>query len=277
MENDATKKGSIWTMKTNFAALVGFMLLSCTYSTDKTSNNEARSDAEDYRNAIKTAIMHGDAPSFASRARYPIFREYPLRDIEDSASMVTYFHCMADDSLKRVFEDSTLDDWTEIGWRGTTLYDGSYIWCDEGIIYAIPYQSKMEKSMLDSLRYADMATLPEYLISGWLPETCLVDSTGTVYRIDKKLSEEPDDSPATCRLLVYPKGQSRYKTSPAKLLYGALVYQGTASAPEYTFEDTDGAKWIYYNFWYENFHSLSIEKSDGDSEEIEIKKFYWLD
>jgi len=253
------------------------LVLSCTSSENKSSEIVEASDdySNDYRDMIKNAIIEDDAESFASLARYPIYREYPLRDIADSLQMVKYFSTLVDDSLKRVLEGSTSDDWCGIGWRGTTLLDGSYLWCDEGEIYGIPYQSSKELELLDSLRRADMSSLPEYLAKGWLPESCLIDSVGTIYRIDKRVLNSEDEE--MYRLLVYTKGQNRYKSYPSKILYGTLTYQGSAGTPEYTFTNPDGSIWTYWFFRYEDIHSLSIETQDDENRDTSLKKTYWLE
>lgn len=229
----------------------------------------------DYRDIIKKAIAEDDGAMFASIARYPIHREYPLCDIMDSLQMVKYFSTLIDDSLKRVFVKSNPDDWNGVGWRGTTLLDGSYLWCDEGVIYSIPYQSDRELEMLDSLREAEMSTLPENLANGWVPEDCLIDSVGTIYRIDKRIFNSEDEE--TFRLLVYSNGQNRYRTYPSTILYGTLNFQGSAGTPEYVFTNPDGGLWTYCFFWYEDIHSLFIETMKDEITIISLKRFYWLE
>lgn len=260
-----------------FLLVSSCLFLSCCSSGNKTAliSDMTDVDIDDYRNKIRNAIIEDDAAAFAFMVRYPIYREYPLRDIADSSQMVRYYQILVDDSLKRVFEKSSLDDWGGVGWRGTTLYDGSYLWCDEGDIYIIPYQSEKELEMLDSLRKADMSTLPDNLAKGWQPESCLIDSLGTIYRIDKQ--NHPSGDEIVFRLLVYQKGHDRYKRNPSTICYGTREYQGSAGTPVYTFSNPDGSTWTYCFYWYEDKHFLYIETPDKGKRDVPLGKFYWLE
>ena len=46
--------------------------------------------------------------------------------------MVAYYPTLIDDTLKKTIEEAPDSTWQEQGWRGWTLYDGSYIWIDNG-------------------------------------------------------------------------------------------------------------------------------------------------
>lgn len=260
------------------AFLLCLSMASCRNSKDNTRETTTGIEpaSDDFRCKIRHAIIEQDSSLFASLCRYPILREYPLRDIEDSVAMSAYFNTLVDDSLRDILLASDVSDWEgPLSWHGHTLLDGSYLWCDEGEIYRIPYQSEKELELLGKLIETDLASLPPELAEGWRPETCLSDSTGTIYRIDKTFPCTDEDE--VYRLMVYPPGTPMKKSLPSKILTGFLLHQGSAAVPEYTFSDDDGNTWTYCFIWFEDCHFLTISSSSGSStKKIILKKTYWL-
>ncbi len=92
------------------------------------------------------SIAGSDASGFAARCSYPITREYPLRDIVDSAGMVRYFPVIFDDSLKSAFARMTPGDWESYGWRGWSPKENNELWVDDKV-YAVNYHSKAENAL----------------------------------------------------------------------------------------------------------------------------------
>ena len=261
-------------MKTSSAlitVILSLAIASCSAGGNRSGSSYELLPDDDYRRLIAKAIINDDPGMFASLCRYPIEREYPLHDIEDSAMMVKYFPTLVDDSLKRVISESTPDDWGEFGWRGSSLADGEYIWCDEGVIYSIPYQSAREKSLLDSLMRSYYAFMPSRYASGWKPETCYTDSVGTVYRIDRKENGEE------YLLTTIRQKDGAIDLSTARSLPGTLEIQGSAATHVYSFSDNDSTIWMIMYFPYEEVTVLSRE-GDGQSDtSIPLTKAYWHD
>ncbi len=253
-------------------AIILSLIVSCKHAGKEHENYPYEKQKQmDYK-AITSAICGSDAQAFASLCRYPISREYPIHDIEDSVGMVRYFSTLVDDSLKNVLKGSSCDDWGDIAWRGSTVLDGSYLWYDNGKIYAIPYQSQNELELLDSLRRADMSTLPDGMSEGWVPESCMTDSLGTVYRIDKLIDE------SGYRLMVFANDKEISNMSPSKRLTGELEIQGSAATHVYIFPDTNGTTWSIINFLYEDLLTLYKENDEKNTKsKMPLKKSYWLD
>lgn len=236
-------------------------------------NSSSASDTgrlDDFYSLISSTVCQDDSIGFASLCRYPIVREYPLHDIEDSAMMAEYFDIIFDDSIKRVLGKATPDDWGELGWRGATLHNGEYLWCDERCIYSINYMSEKEITNLDSLQKADIASLRDDLSYGWTPETCLRDSIGIVYRIDKDIANEQ------FRLMKFNGNKQLHKANPEKILYGKLEIEGSAATYVYTFTDDPNNDLVIMYFPYEYIYILT-DDDDPMTPCICLKKIYWLD
>lgn len=168
---------------------------------------------------VAQAIVSDDARAFASMVDYPLERPYPLRNVEDFASMVDYYRVMVDDSIRNVVRESRRTDWNEAGWRGWTLDAGQYIWI-EGKVYSYPYLSEAEKRLLIEAVELDISTLPPDLGSGWRPVMAVADDAGCIYRLD---SEDASDR---YRMMRY-RRKRLDPARPEKIFVGDLERQGT--------------------------------------------------
>lgn len=180
-----------------------------------------------YLQSITDCVANGDAHTFASLCKYPVWRSYPLRWIEDSAQMVEYFPILVDENFRQVCRDITPDDWWQAGWRGYSFADGSYIWDDYGSI-SINYMSAAEEALIEILSRQEIESLhPSLRTGGWQPYFCFIDEEdSTLYRIDFISNpSEPDDN--QYRLAVYPRGYD-LGGQPYTLMKGSRSEEGTS-------------------------------------------------
>ena len=153
----------------------------------------------DIQNLVR-AVAKNDTLSFAAAVSYPLQRPYPLRDIATDSAMRTYYGVLMDDSLRNVIIDNPGKSWVDCGWRGWSAGDGNYIWFDGGI-YAIPYMSKRETAMRDSLVRVEMASLYKPMRRGWQPVACYRGvGNDSVFRIDMR---QPANKAPQFRLAAY--------------------------------------------------------------------------
>jgi hypothetical protein len=94
---------------------------------------------------------------------YPLRREYPLKDVKDKNDFIQRFDDIFDKEFVDHVAKSKMNDWSEVGWRGIMLDDGT-IWIDdEAKIMTVNYQSAKEKELLANAIQADKNQLPKSL------------------------------------------------------------------------------------------------------------------
>lgn len=256
----------------SFALAFG-ALVSCSGKEKQQDHSNMPADVAD----VATAIMEDSASKFAKSVYYPLERPYPLHSIQDSAQMVKYFPTLVDDSLRNKVKNSPDSLWQQIGWRGWTLDDGSYMWIDDGKVYAVNYLSSREKVMLDSLRNEEISSLQPAMQKGWVPVLCAVDSTsGAIFRIDE---EQQDTANLPIFRLAGYHLDSDLSGEPVLLLYGTLDVQGTMGNRFYQFADSVGTRAEYSPDIVDDEDSIpSIQLvRKGKSEKFRVKPGYWLD
>lgn len=250
--------------------ILGAAISSCTNSPKEVPHDNLPEDVK----PVAESILNDSPTHFAAAMTYPIERPYPLRNIDDSASMVKYYHTLVDDSLRNKVKESPDTLWQENGWRGWTLDDGNYLWIDGGKVYQINYVSKRETTMLDSLRKEEISSLAPSLRGNWTPVMCVVDSTsGTIFRIDTK--EVADSS--VYRLAGYRAGQS-LSDAPAMVLYGNLTLEGSMGNRFYHFTDSTGVVADYTPDLSadDSVPSMAVERH-GKFTKYNARPGYWLD
>ncbi|MDE6577759.1 MAG: hypothetical protein K2J82_03680 [Muribaculaceae bacterium] len=223
---------------------------------------------------VAEAIVNESPEEFASAVSYPIERPYPLKNVEDSASMVAYYPNLIDEPLKKAVTETPDSAWQQEGWRGWTLDNGSYFWIDEGKIYSMTYVSKKETQMLDSLQHLEISSLEPSLQPNWIPVACVVDSvSGAIFRIDTKADSEP----AVYRLAGYSDG-SDLSGAPTVVLYGSLELEGSMGNRFYHFSDENGTTALYTPDISDDeaVPEIEIDKK-GKSKRYGARPAYWLD
>lgn len=214
---------------------------------------------------LMRSLKEADAPGFAALCVYPIPRPYPLREIDDSTTMVEYFPVMVDDSLRNMMGRASLDDWESFGWRGWSMRDEQPVWYDDGVLF-VDYESKAESALRKILAKEEMMTLaPEYR-DGWTPVLALAETEGPmIFRIDRNgdiYRLMGFDSPADISL------------RPTLVLDGSMEEEGTARSQIYVFSGgktraeyiPDSEPPIYIN--------VITPKNE---KKIEVTPIYWRD
>ena len=75
------------------------LLMSCGGNSNKSNDCDYDFIDESSLTKINNSIINGDAAAFASMVDYPIRRKYPIKDIEDSATMVKFFPIIVDEGF----------------------------------------------------------------------------------------------------------------------------------------------------------------------------------
>lgn len=231
----------------------------------ESSLGEARPD--DALNKLMRSLAEGDAPGFAAICVYPIQRPYPLKDIEDSVSMVDYFPILVDDAFKDRMAKADVKDWENYGWRGWSIGDDNALWFDDGL-WAFTYLSPAESGLRKILAREEIMTLsPEYR-EGWNPVAAMAQSDGqSIFRIDTNGDEY--------RLMKF-DDPSDVMSRPDLLLLGTLRTEGSADSRIFEFSDKRGVKAQYIpDAESDLFVYISGPKTYSDS--VAVRPAYWRD
>lgn len=215
------------------------------------------------------AIVTGDSTAFASLVQYPLERPYPLHDINDASSMRHYYSTMVDDSLRHAVASDTMH-WHKYGWRGWAPSDGEYLWIDS-LVYAVNYLSPREKSMIDSLTRAELASLPHDMQGHWHPERCYAGGS-LVYRIDR---DTVTSARAHYRLSIF-HVPLRHGQRPELIASGFKNREGSAGNETYVFSSGTTEYIIVPYPDGDNMTPVIIDSNHRDSV-IPITPTYWLE
>lgn len=216
---------------------------------------------------LTRSLAEGDAPGFAAICVYPIVRPYPLRNIEDSVSMVDYFPTLVDETLRTMFKKSSLDDWESYGWRGWSIAGSTPLWYDDGV-QIISYISPAEAGLQRMLAREEIMSLAPQFRDGWIPVMVLTEIDGDrVFRIDSK-----DES---YRLMGFDRS-ANLGNAPALLLLGSMRTEGSANLPIYKFSDPEGIEAEFIPDAPDPAISMKRPQSD-DIDACPVRPAYWRD
>ncbi|SHG53428.1 hypothetical protein [Flavobacterium defluvii] len=165
---------------------------------------------KEYQKFIQTFIenVKGDKKeAIANMISYPLKRENPIPSIKNKAEFIKRYSEIFDASLKKEITSSkTNKDWSEVGWRGIMLNDGT-LWFDtDGKLKTINYQSKFEKDLKAKLISSQKDKLhpsiakfknPEYVLETSKFRIRIDDMGNENYRyaswsVKQKMSDKPD-------------------------------------------------------------------------------------
>lgn len=208
-----------------------------------------RRDEKESLQLILTSIADGDKETFADLVRYPLCRQYPLRDIWNKNEMIKYFDFLFDDSFRKIIGSLKISDWGEVGWRGNTVLSGE-LWEDGGELKAVSYSSPVEQRLRDSLIKAEFDALHPSLQGNWEPVDRLEfrDDVFTYARIDKCLDEYN-----LYRLCLFAK-DAKLDDMPVACLSGYAQYEGNMGDGYYCFKSQDTV--VYHAFGSEHLDCL---------------------
>lgn len=224
-----------------------------------------------YERAIQKIIDYGregNLQKLAQMVQYPLMRSYPLPLIRDSADFVNYAGIIWDDSLKQVFRNLRLEDWSLFGWHGFSFADGHYLWVGEKKISDITYDSKRELELKERLFKEDIAMLHPSLQEG-IQETWLTikDVKGTFYgRLDLMKNKK-------YRLSLYDKAQKKSER-PFFVAMDSIWNQEGSMANTYLVFVKGGVTIKILHSYYYPTVMYYIEKGDTTQYELDCDNYY---
>lgn len=75
------------------------------------------------------AVRQNNRSAIAKMIAYPLSQPYPLQDIANEKEFIKHYNRIFPKSLLQRLDTSTMDDWSQVGWRGIMFCDG-HIWID---------------------------------------------------------------------------------------------------------------------------------------------------
>jgi hypothetical protein len=189
---------------------------------------------------------------------YPLPRPYPIPSVKNEIEMKERFSQIADPLLREEIKKSSLQNWSEVGWRGTMLKNG-IVWLNsEGKIYAINHTTDFEKKLILYLIKLDKSRIHSSLKKYDSPEY-LFQTRRFLVRIDRIGYKY--------RYASWPKNSSQ-STKPSLVIEnGSFDVQGTMRNRIYTFRNGS------YDYIITN-DSLSIEQNGKIIMDEQIEKIF---
>ena len=76
-------------------------------------------------NHLKSVFKSGNINAIAQLFQYPFNRTYPIPDVKNNAELKKRYAGIFDKSLVHQITTSTIDQWSDGGWRGIMLDQGT--------------------------------------------------------------------------------------------------------------------------------------------------------
>lgn len=122
------------------------------YSFGYAQDSEMNASKKARINRIISLFKQQKIADIATIISYPLKRENPIPAIKNENEFKQRFPEVFDQWLIDLIAQSKIEQWTEVGWRGIMLSNGTiWIGSDEGKITAVNYQSAFEKKLKQTL------------------------------------------------------------------------------------------------------------------------------
>lgn len=206
---------------------------------------------------IKKLFQQQNIDKIAGMVNYPLRREYPIPSIKNKQEFKKRFHEVFDAALIKTIAQSKMDQWSEVGWRGIMLNNGS-VWfeSDGSRITTVNYQSDFEKKWRTKLIAADKNKLYPSLRKFETP-VYKITTKNYLIRIDQ-LSYD------TYRYASWKKGNAESSKPDIILTNGVMDIQGSGGNHVIVFTSGDYKYNVYRNI-------IGTEDSPDITLEVEKK------
>lgn len=164
----------------------------------------------EYQKFIKTFIENvksNKKEAVANIVQYPFKRGYPIPSVKNKAEFIKRYDQIFDAALKNeIIKSNPAKDWSQVGWRGIMLNQGTLWFNEDGHLRGINYQSKAEADLKNKLIAAEKEKLhssiavfkaPLYILETSKFRIRIDDLGNENYRyaswsIKQSMSEKPD-------------------------------------------------------------------------------------
>lgn len=196
------------------------------YSDDYILEEKYQVYVRDFKRVLKTR----DKSKIAELIRFPLDRDYPIPDIQNSKEFIERFDQVFDEVfINKILDSSTERDWEFLGWRGINFTEGLMLMDENGYIKHINYSTKKEKIYKQVLLDEYKNSLPKSLQNFELPILSM-ETKQFIVKIDKM----KDDSYRCCLWIL---GEDMSETPDIIVENGTVTYEGSGGNHFYSFND----------------------------------------
>lgn len=176
----------------------------------------------------------------ARQIQYPLHRTYPVPDIKNEKELQEKFDFVFSSAFIKKIANSTLEDWSEMGWRGIMLEDGKmWINSEDGKIIAVNEKSILEVELRKKLIAAQKQRIHPSLKNFETP-VYLITTKNYLIRID-------EISNGNYRYASWKIGKSESTTPDLIIKNGTLQFSGSGGNHTISFHNKNYSYIIYRN------------------------------
>lgn len=139
--------------------LIIIILLSTIITNGQGINKLERAQISELIKAFKTE----NPKIIADKIEYPLERKYPLKKVKNKEEFVARFNEIFDSKQIKSVGNSSVNNWSKVGWRGI-MFDNGKIWINEkGKITTVFYETNLGQKVYDEAVKKDKEQLPKEL------------------------------------------------------------------------------------------------------------------
>lgn len=194
----------------------------------------------------------------SQNVNFPLRREYPIPEIKNREQFKQRFNQVFDELLINEIADSKLKQWSEVGWRGIMLNNGTvWIDSDEGKIIAVNYQSDFEKKLRKELIDKEKENVHSSLKTFESP-TYKIKTKKYLIRIDELENKN-------YRYVSWKISKKESSKPDLILTNGELEFQGSGGNHVITFTNGNYIYTVYRNIiGEENTPDITLEVEENE-------------
>ncbi|WP_228458233.1 hypothetical protein [Chryseobacterium schmidteae] len=194
----------------------------------------------------------------SQNVNFPLRREYPIPEIKNREQFKQRFNQVFDELLINEIADSKLKQWSEVGWRGIMLNNGTvWIDSDEGKIIAVNYQSDFEKKLRKELIDKEKENVHSSLKTFESP-TYKIKTKKYLIRIDELENKK-------YRYVSWKISKKESSKPDLILTNGELEFQGSGGNHVITFTNGNYIYKVYRNIiGEENTPDITLEVEENE-------------
>ena len=169
---------------------------------------------------------------------YPLERENPIPAIHNANELKVRFHQVFDQKLIQTIAQSKHDQWSNMGWRGVMLDDGT-IWLNDKKIRTVNYSGPAEQKYRQQLLNQQKSKLHPS-IAEFKEPMLLFKTAHYVVRVDQLKNDQ-------YRYASWKLGKTQSSKPDLVLTRGDITIDGSGGNHHYTFKSGAYAYIVYRN------------------------------